>query len=215
MTTAHDDLLALIEPTPPAGRQTDVDPDGWIFDINSGEVVGRVDADDQFTINSVSDADFVLELRSRIEGEIAGIDARLAAVTAQLKALRAAQVRRLSWWIWKFEPGLVTFARTLLAGRKERTARFGWGQVAFRTTPGNHRILDDAEAVAWVRIWAPEKVRVVETVSVKDVLATRAAVAAETGDEPDRLPWLAAGGAKESVKVSTGIKLRVDPYSEK
>lgn len=203
---ANDSLVALLESAAEAPRDTDVDPDGWVYDVATGEVLGRVDVAERFQVDSVESADWALELRSRIEAEIVAIDARLKAVTERLQAMRSDQVRRLSWWEWRFGPSLAAFARSLL-GKKSRTVKFGWGQVAFRTSAGSNEILSQEEAVAWMRVWAPERVRVVESVTIKDVLKVRDAVAAKNDEEPEHLPWLASSGPQESVKISTGIEV--------
>jgi hypothetical protein len=90
-------------------RRTDVDPDGWVFDLDSGEVLGRIDADERFEVDSVERAERVLEIRSKIEGELVALDVREAALLRQLRALRAAKLRRLAWWDYRFAPSLIAF----------------------------------------------------------------------------------------------------------
>jgi hypothetical protein len=205
------DMIALIE-SAPVQREVDVDSDGWLFDVVTGEIVGRVELDERFKVETIEAAEWALELRSRIEGDVAGIDERIRAVTAQLRLLRGERLRRLSWWDWRIAPGLILFARELLRGKKTRTARFGWGQVSFRSTKGNHAILDMEAAVAYVRSWAPGrvKVRTEESVGIRDVLEVRDMVTRMTGDEPEHLPWLAASGPAENVVISTGIELKTE-----
>lgn len=194
-------------------RRTDVDPDGWVFDIETGEVVGRIDADERFEVDSIERAEWTLCLRSQLEAELVALDIREAALLRQLRTLRAAKLRRLAWWDYRFAPSLIAFARGLLAG-KGRTAQFAWGRVSFRSTRGMTRILDMSEAVSWMRTWAPEKVKVKESVTVKDVLATRRAVAEEYGERPEHLGFLASSGPGESVKVSTGIEVKAKHTGE-
>jgi hypothetical protein len=207
----HGDLIALVG-SASAEREIDVDPDGWLFDVVTGEIVGRVEIDERFKVETLEAAEWALELRSRIEGDVAGIDERIRAVTAQLRMLRGERLRRLSWWDWRIAPSLVLFARDLIRGKKTRTARFGWGQVSFRSTKGSHAILDMEAAVAYVRSWAPERVKVKteESVGIRDVIDVRDMVSRMTGDEPERLPWLAASGPEESVTISTGIELKTE-----
>lgn len=195
-------------PAVPA-RETAHDEDGWIFDVQTGEVLGRLDVAELFQINSDDAAEWALELRSRLEGDLVGIDARLRALTAMLEALRAEKMRRLAWWDWRFAPDLVAYSRTKLKGTRSKTAKFAWGQVSFRSTQGSHTILSMEEAVDFVRAWAPSKVKVVETVSVKDVLATVEVVAQATGEAPERPSFLAHSGESESVTIKTGIELKL------
>jgi hypothetical protein len=194
-------------------RRTDVDPDGWVFDLDSGEVLGRIEADERFEVDSDERAEWVLSIRSQLEAELVALDVREAALLRQLRTLRAARLRRLAWWDYRLAPSLIAYARSLLAG-KERTAQFAWGRVSFRSTRGTTRILDMSEAVRWMRAWKPEKVRVKESVTVKDVLATRQAVAEEYGETPEHLGFLASSGPGEVVKVSTGIKIEAKGASD-
>lgn len=185
-------------------RATAVDPDGWEYDVETGEVLGRADVADAFAIDSPERADWALELRSKIEGDLAGVNARLKAVTAQLQALRRQHERRLAWWDWRFSQGLVAFARSVLAGRS-RTVRFGWGSVSFRQTKGHSEIIDMAAAVEFVRAWWPETVRRVETVGVNTVLALAEKVRESTGED-ERLPFLVTSGPGENVTIITGVE---------
>jgi hypothetical protein len=203
--------------TEPEGRdiscRTDVDSDGWVYRIDDGEIVGRIDADERFEVDSVERAERVLEIRSKIEGELVALDVREAALLRQLRALRAAKLRRLAWWDYRFAPSLIAFARSLLAG-KGRTAQFAWGRVSFRSTRGTTRILDMSEAVRWMKVRDLAKVKVKESVTVKDVLATRRAVADEYGETPEPLGFLISSGPWESVTVSTGIKIEAKHTGE-
>jgi hypothetical protein len=187
---------------------TAVDSDGWIYDVATGEVVGLATAADDFRIDSPEAAEWALEVRSRIEGEIAGIDARIAAVTEQLQRLRKAKMRRLSWWEWKFGDQLVGFARTQLNG-KSRTWRCTWGSVAFRSVKGSRKIVDMAAAVGFVRSFAPEEVRVAESVTLAGVDKAVAAAEAATG-EREELEFLVTMPGGENVAIETGIYLRED-----
>ncbi len=200
----NDQLLSLIDTPPPAERQTAVDDDGWIYDLQTGEVVGRTDADEAFQVNNDDTANWVLRLKSEIEGQIVGLDARIEALLGELKALRAEQVRRLGFIQYRYEPSLIVFARSRLKG-KERTARFTWGHVSFRVTPATSELLDEDAAVAWMKLWKPEKIRVWESVTKSDVLRVRDELAREFGEEPEHLSWLKFNDPGENVTVSTGM----------
>ncbi len=192
----------------PVERETAVDADGWEYDVATGEVLGRPDVHELFEVRSVDDAEWVLELRSAIEGEIAGVRARLKAIESNLRALESAQVRRLSWWEWRFAPSLVAFARRQLTG-KSRTVRFAWGKVAFRKTRGSTDILDPERALEFVRAWNPKAIRVKEHVTTADVLATLHTIEMATHEVPETPNWLIRSGEAESVTISTGIDVQV------
>ncbi len=183
--------------------QTSIDGEGYIYDIATGEVLGRIDLVDRWEVDSAEAAEWALELRSKIEGHLAGIDARRRALVAQLDALRREQERRLNWWDVRFRSSLVEFARSQLTG-KARTARFAWGSVAFRKRQGTNEIVDMAAAVEWAKEWAPEAVKVSERVGVKDVLAARE-LALRLSVEPVALPFLVSTGPSETAEIDTGV----------
>lgn len=187
-----------------APGRTDTTRDGWIYEIETGEILGRADVLDRFEVNSADAADWVLRIRSEIEADILAVDARLRAVTEQLKAIRREHERKLAWWEWRFRPGLVAFARSLLEGKKERSARFTWGSVSFRRTQGSRQIVDMEAAVAWMRTACPGRVKVVESVTVTDVV--KAAGERGNGDLLPEFRWLSSTGPGESVKIATGLE---------
>lgn len=196
------------EIVPSAAREVMTDTDGWVIDAETGEILGRSDLSDRFEVNSDDAADWALELRSRLEADLLAVDARLRAVQEMLGAIKRERMRRLSWWEWRFRPSLEAYARTKLT-KKVRTAMFTWGKVAFRTTAGSHEILDMERAVAWVRMWAPKRVKVVETVGIKDVMAAAEIAEKATGEKAELPNWLKASGETESVKIETGVEMKL------
>ncbi len=202
MSEAAELLFAEVEQEAPA-RETATDSEGWTYDVATGEVLGLAHEPEAFEIDSVEAAEWSLKVRSEIEGDIAGIDARLRALTEQLQAMRAAKVRQLSWWEWRFHSQLVAFARSQLAG-KAKTWNCAWGKVAFRATQGNTEITDMGAAVAWCDTWLPETVQRKVWVTVTDALKAVKAARAATGED-DRPAFLASSGPSESVTVSTGV----------
>jgi phage host-nuclease inhibitor protein Gam len=186
--------------------------DGFLYDTETGEVLSYegpspsgTPVTDSFQINSVEAADWALQLRSGIEGEIAGIEAQLEAVTKMLQARKSAAMRKLSWWEFRFASSLITFARSCLTG-KSRTAQFSWGRVSFRRTGGNNEIIDMKAAVEWMRWANSDLIRTVETVRVSDVLATHRRIFQETG-EPEPLRFIVSSEPSENVTISTGIEI--------
>ena len=204
MSLTATELETIVEGPPAPERQTWTDPDGWIVDSATGEVLGRADVAQRFEVTSDEAADWTLQIRSEIEGRIAGLVARKTAAVAMIDALIADQRRRLAWWDWRFAASLTSFARSCLTG-KARTAKFAWGQVAFRKTAGSTVILDDAAALAFVETWAPEKVKVVRSVNVSAVKAAIEAARAACPDEEIEVPFLRVSGEDETVSITTGI----------
>lgn len=184
-------------------RQTAVDADGWRYDVESGEVLGRADVAGDWTIDSDERAEWALELLSKLEGEIVGIDARIAAVTKQLTAMRRERERRVEWWRYRFQAPLIEFARSRLSGRK-RSVKFGWGTVAFRRTKGSHWITDMEAAIEFAKTWLPSAIKVKRSVNVGDILEARR-VAEKEVEESVPCPFLASSDETECVSITTGI----------
>jgi hypothetical protein len=210
------DIEAIVAPVAEPARNIVLDPDKWLTDLDTGAIVGRLDVQDHFRIDSPETAEWALEVRAQIEQQIVALDARLEALRANLLTLRAEQMRRLSWWDWRFRPQLADFARRALVGGKKRTWTCAWGRVSFRRTPGNTKILDGCmhEAVAFVRAWEPGRVKVVESVGVKDVEAVLEAIRAATEEEPEKPGWLKHSGESESVTIDTGVHLKKETTND-
>lgn len=204
--TPADSIAGEVLPQPV--RETGTTEDGFIFDLLTGEVLGRTDAEERFEVRSLDAAEWVLELRSQIEGRMHGLAARKAAVVAMIDLLIAGERRKLSWWETRLSPSLVEFAREQLGTGKSRTWRCAWGQVAFRKTKGSNAIINDEQAMAFVELWAPELVKVVRSVNVTSVKGALEAAKAACPDEDIETPFLASTGETESVTVSTGIEVR-------
>jgi hypothetical protein len=191
----------LIQPTTEA-PETATDSDGWIFRLDDGEVIGRLDADgylvrEAFTVDSEASADWVLSVRAETEARVVALDAQFSAYRRNYEARRNALNRRLGWWEFRFAPSLIAWARSQLTG-KSRTWQGQWGRVAFRKTQGTNEIIDMEGAVHWMIDRAPDKVKTVRSVGVKDVL--------ETLEDGDRPAFLVSAPGRESVSVSTGVE---------
>ncbi len=221
-----DRLLVLaeleIEADDDAGeRQIGQTPDGWLYDVKTGEVLGLAeDVDDEgaklglrgverrYEIDSQDAADWALMVRTNIEADVIALQERRRALIANIDALIAERRRRLSWWAWRFEPSLIAFARPLLKG-KSRTVNFVWGKVAFRKTKGTTAIIDNATAIEYVETFAPKLVKVVKSVNVTSVLEAAKVAEDATGEPQDAQlsAFLARSGESESVTVSTGLEV--------
>lgn len=193
--------MASVTPPPPTvatSNATAVDSEGWLYDVETGEVLGlaATRASEVETIDSTERADEVLEIRSRVEARIVALQARRAALNRQLDALEKAERDRLAWWDWRYRDLLVEFARGLLRKAKGRTIRFAFGSVAFRSSKGTNQITNMEAAVEWVKRRDPELVKVVETVSVTAVLSL---------SEGRELPFIQSSGPRETATIETGV----------
>jgi len=216
-------LLGEVEPDDDQAdeRQIGQSPDGWLYDVKTGEVLGLAEAVDdegarlgmrglaaRFEIDSEDAANWSLMIRTEVESNLLALQARRDAVNKHIDALIAEQRRRLSWWEFRFQPSLIAFARTLLKG-KSRTVQLTWGKVAFRRTKGSTAILDPATALEYVETFAPSLVSRKAWVTV-GAIAEAARIAEEATGEPQEASlssFVARSGETESVTVSTGLEV--------
>lgn len=199
------------------------DDDGCLVDLDTGEVLppeamaelgealpeGRLpDGSPAGTIFVVSDrdtADWALARRAEVEARLLALEARKRALVDNLDRQIRAERRRLAWWDFRFWPGVVGVARSLLKGRS-RTAAFDHGKVSFRACPARYEINDADEALAWARVYAPRAIKVKEWVTATDVVAARAELEAEAGERVP-LAFLVEHEARESVSIKTGVEV--------
>lgn len=209
MTMSNASLLAPITDTPPVGPETATTADGWVYDVETGEVVGCLDDErflvrDRFEVTDGESADWVLRKRQDVDGEIARLTLQFQAIERQFKARLRTQHQRLAYLDWRFGASLIAWARSQLA-RGSRTWRGTFGSVKFRKTQGTNKILDDAAALEFVRSYAPELIKVTESVNLKAVFEAQKR-AAEMLEEAVVLPFVASSPPDESVTIDTGIE---------
>lgn len=214
-------VLGEIEADPDdeaAERQIGQTPDGWLYDVKTGEILGVAEGVEdegarlgmrgvgaRFEVDSEDAANWSLMIRTEVESNLLALQARRDAVNRHIDAMIAEQRRRLSWWEYRFQPSLVAFARTLLKG-KARTVQFTWGKVAFRKTKGSTAILDPDTALEYVETFAPSLVSRKAWVTVA-AINQAALIAEDATGEPQVLSFVARSGESESVTVSTGLEV--------
>lgn len=198
----------LAEIIAPPERNLVQTEDGFLVDDATGAVEGHIaDLPDRpFEIKDDESADFALKLRSQIEGEIAGLQIRKAALDAEMDAVINRRRQKLAWWVFRFEPDLRRYSKTKLTG-KAKTAYFNWGHVQFRDLKGTNKIISPEEALSYVETFAPELVKVKRWVDVTEVLEAAKRAEAALGEKQDNLGFIKNTGAETVVKITTGIKL--------
>lgn len=154
-------------------------------------------------IETREDAERALEGLAAINADLVAISERRNAYLANLNRQIGKQERRIKWWEYRNRAGVIEVAKSMLGAG--RTADFDHGRVRFRTTRGTRTILDMAAAVAYVRDWAPDRVKVEESVTLKAIEAARESEAFSTGESPPAPPFVAESGPGESVKIDTGV----------
>lgn len=212
--------LAIIFPLEWMEDGTPFNPEtGEIYDPTDQAVIDYTlahnDADTikAFRVDSVESAEWALQKRGDVEAEIVALEAQREAITRNINNLINQRRRRLAWWDWRFLDDLVTFARSQL--KKTKTAQFVHGKVSFRSSKGSRAILFDDQALAFVRRWAPDKIKVVESVNLTAIdAAIKAANEATESTDYDAPPFVASTGPKETVTVETGLPIS-GPKSQK
>lgn len=174
----HDNGQAPTAPIATEERRTEIDSDGYIYDLETGEVLGHSGevADDGFRILSAEGADWVLEKMALQEAELARVESLRAALIANLDSMLVEPRNRLAWLHRRFDGELIAQAQRDLEakGGRSKTAKYPHGKVALRKTPGSAEITDRDLAVEFVAEWAPDHVK--RSVGIEGV---RAAILAE------------------------------------
>lgn len=211
-----DELTQLIDPEPalqaeivdppPGERNIAVTDDGYLYDIDTGEVLGLADLPELFEVRDEDSANWVLEKRAAIEAGIVARTALLEAAQRNIQALINAERRKLSYWDFRFSPSLTKWAKTMLTG-KSKTLQLAQGKIAFRATKGSSSIINDEAAIAFAQDYLPSAIKRKEWVTVTDALKAIEAAKQATGEDirPD---WIVSTGPSESVTISTGIDMK-------
>lgn len=142
--------------------------DGYIVDADTGEVIGIAEIENtpqRFEVNDRASAEWVLSKIVEHESNIVGIEARKKAIVANLDAQAKAEANRVNFLHFKFDADLQEFADKQLAGSKVQTLRLDNGTLSFKMSTGSLNILDEVEAIEWLkRAELQEAVKVKETV---------------------------------------------------
>jgi hypothetical protein len=137
--------------------------DGYVVDIESGEVLYHEEKPDTFAVTDEKTAEWVLGKMAEADARIVGLraerDARLDALIAQFDRREKAIEARRKWLAWRFIGELQSFAQTQLEGAKSRTFALGNGSLSFRKTPGSIKVDDKPAAIEWCKTHMPEAIK--------------------------------------------------------
>lgn len=175
---------------------TTITEDGYVYDIETGEVLDIV-AEEHFRPTDRKGVEWVLEKMSVHDAEALAIQARIDALVENLRVQKNKHIKRREFLEYKYGADLQQFARETLeaAGGKSKTATFDHGKVSFRSSKGTRRIADMDAAVNWaIEHGLESAVKVVRSVNVSDL-----------PNDADAEPFIEASGPKETASISTGI----------
>lgn len=171
----------------------------WVIDLSTGEILRHVQACDEFHVEDMASAEWVLERMAEVDGDILGLEARLAAITDQMGAMVRDRKNRREWLDRRFGAELEHFAAGELLGAKTRTLKTPYGSLSFRTSPGSIKVVNEEGALEWAKAHCPEAVKVKESVLVTPL----------KGQE-EMLPvaFFEVEGPKDRFYVKTGVDNR-------
>lgn len=142
--------------------QTVIEVDGLLFDADTGEFLSVVKSP-EFHVIDVATAEWVLEKVSKLEAEAMALQARLTALAENLGRMMAEKKRQSEGLLYRFGPEIEQVAKeNMPKGKKTWTCAYG--SVAFRATKARVDIRDNALALEWAKVHAPDAVKVTESV---------------------------------------------------
>jgi hypothetical protein len=181
-------------------QEATVVQDGYVIGIESGEVYGLAEEPKQFTVDSATAAEWVLEKLSEAEGRVVGLKAELAGITERFASRIKEQENRAAWLRARFGGELEEFAKSQLDG-KSKTWKGTFGSIGFRSTAARVTVADQDRAVAWASVDCPDAIKVARSVLVSNIPDSVKALMLEQG-APDGFDIVPAG---ESVTIKTVV----------
>lgn len=141
---------------------------GFIVNVETGEVLGHIDTGDQFAVTDLKSAEWVLEKMQAQDSEIAGLGLRRQAIIDQLDSMVRDNKRRRDWLEYRFGNDLMAFADDALKDAKSKSLKTPYGTLGFRLNPGSIKVREEAKeyAVTWAKEHAPDAVKVTESILV-------------------------------------------------
>ncbi len=131
--------------------------DGYIIDVNTGEVLGIVGLPkEEFVIDSQEAADWVFSKMLEAESELAAVlqsphVLHAKAIINNAAAIEKEKRRRIEWLHARFDNELGRWARPNLKG-KTKTVKSILGSVSFRLQNGGLRCIDAAKGLIWAKL---------------------------------------------------------------
>lgn len=132
--------------------------EGYYVNPETGEVLGHVEAAEEFRVRDMPSAEWVLEKMQMADSEIAAVEMRLAAIQEQMESILADRRRRRNWLQTRFGAELEAFAREALDGAKQRSLKTPFGTMGFRHVAGSIKPLDKKGCIAWAKEYCPAAV---------------------------------------------------------
>lgn len=190
--------------------------DGYVIDIETGEVLGHSKVDGDFVVDTKEKAEWVLKRFARVDANLAALDTtpellEAKALIANSESIRQEFLRRRDWLTKRFEAELGEFARRELEGSKTKTWKSIFGQIALRLVPGRLKVKDGEKALLWARSNATNAIKTSEEFQISKLTdEQRAKVSLFLRNEALKLDELAFDAFEvtpdsETVTIKTGV----------
>lgn len=191
-------------PHVPTTALSGLDEDGYSVTAD-GTVVGRHDPEpfDALPEFDAPAVDSAMRYRLKLEADVLAARKALLVATAHLEGCVRRAEARLTFWDRTYYARVCDFAVRHMRGDR-KTYDSLYGTVSSRTVKGVWKVKDKADALAFVKKWTPELVRV----KVKEWVNPGACVEAlkEAGCDLDEEPtWLEYRPSHEKMVVSAGV----------
>lgn len=150
-------------------------------DPETGEVLGVVLPREDFVIDDVSSARWVLDKIGRSESAIKALDSEpdvlwANAILENARKLKKKAEDRLAYLHHRFDEELGRFARTQLDS-KGKTWCTPVGSVSFRTVKGGLRVVDKDKALVWAKQNTPDAIKTSEEFQISKLTGIGRALA--------------------------------------
>ena len=178
--------------------------DGYYVDPETGEITGLVEPKPQFTIDSESAAEWVLQKMTDEDIEIAALRTRMEVLAQNMTTMIKRREQRRQWLETRFSADLEEYAmHNLPKGKKSWVCPYG--KVQFRSSPAKLKVEDQETVLKWAKESQPQAVKVTESFLISEVPDM---VKAELMADPITATVMGFSVVPESetCTISTGVK---------
>lgn len=133
--------------------------DGYVIDVDTGEVLELAGRDPAFHVTDRTSAEWVLEKIGQNEAALKALEIRRNQILANLDAQQHEIQRRADWLNLRFGAELREWANRQLSGQKRKSLKLDFGKIGFRMTHGSVKVFQAEPAVEWLRKFCPRAVQ--------------------------------------------------------
>lgn len=145
------DMFLDDPPDAPAQRNTVVLASGYIVDMDSGEIIGHIEAVEGFVIDSKEKVDWFMRKILRHETNIDARENELEAIRVSIQAEINEEKRAITWLGYRFKADLEAFYNKEIEGQKTKTIKTNAGKLYKRQVGGGWEVKDQQALIDWVR----------------------------------------------------------------